>query len=58
MDLNLRTSLILALAAAFHKRIYASGGRQVPCVTVLCGVIFISFGWFVVEGNLLTSERV
>ncbi len=55
MDLNLRTSLILAFAAAFQRWIYASGGRQVPCVTVLCCVIFISFVWFVVEGNLLTS---
>jgi hypothetical protein len=55
VDLNLRTSLILAFAAAFQRWIYASGGRQVPCVTVLCCVIFISFVWFVVEGNLLTS---
>ncbi len=56
MDLNLRTSLILALAAAFQRWIYAFGGRQVPCVTVLCGVIFISFGWFVVEGNLMGEQ--
>ena len=58
MDLIFGAVVSLTLAAAFHKRIYASGGRQVPCVTVLCCVIFISFGWFVVEGNLLTSERV
>jgi len=30
----------------------------VDCVTVLCGVIFIGFVWFVVEGKLLTSENV
>jgi hypothetical protein len=56
VDLNLGVSL--AFAAEFHKRIYAFGGRQVDCVTVLCCVIFIGFVWFVVEGNLLTSKRV
>ena len=45
-------------AATFQRWIYASGGRQVDCVTVLCCVIFIGFVWFVVEGNLLTNERV
>ena len=27
------------LAAEFQSRMYASGGRQVDCVTVLCGVV-------------------
>lgn len=45
-------------AADFHKWIYASGGRQLPCVTVLCCVIFIGLVCYVVEENLLTSEKV
>ena len=57
MDLIFGRSLTDAAAAAFHKRIYASGGRQVDCVTVLFGVSFIGFVWFVVEGKLLTSGK-
>ena len=57
MDLILGSSLAFALAAAFHKRIYASGGRQVDCVTVLFGVSFIGLLCCVVEGNLLTSGK-
>jgi hypothetical protein len=58
VDLIFCTRSFVSVAAAFHRWIYASGGRQLPCVTVLCCVIFIWFIWFVVEGNLLTSEMV
>lgn len=47
MDLIFGAVVSFALAAEFQSRMYASGGRQVDCVVVLCGVIFILLGLFV-----------
>ena len=47
MDLIFGAVVSFALAAEFQSRKYASGGRQVDCVVVLCGVIFILLGLFV-----------
>ena len=41
MDLIFGIVVSFALAAEFQSRKYASGGRQVDCVTVLCGVVIL-----------------
>jgi len=56
VDLIFGAVVSLILAAAFQRWIYASGGRQLPCVTVLCCVIFIILVCCVVEGNLMGEQ--
>ena len=59
MDLIFGAVVSFALADEFQSRMYASGGRQVDCVVVLCGVIFILLGLFVAlwRGIHLTIYR-
>ena len=57
MQVDLIFNPVERFAEAFQRWIYASGGRQLPCVTVLCCVIFIILVCCVVEGKLLTSGK-
>ena len=57
MDLIFGTVVSFALAAEFQSRMYASGGRQVDCVTVLCCVIFIWFCLLCCGGKTIDKQK-